>query len=383
MIGLSLLHSAHPEAFQRLLVRASIPCYRDFTLAKCRSLGFASASADSPPCSGSLSLRLGASSRSTSPATATRRFIMQKARRHPRRGSDRLWAHGFRDYFTPLEGVLFTFPSRYSFTIGLTGVFSLAGWSRPIRAGFHVPRVTQDANGPRRASRTGLSPSTVGLSRRVPLTPRVPPHGPTTPGARKSTRPGLGCSPVARHYWGNHCCFLFLRVLRCFSSPRWPRHRKCRWQAFSLPGCPIRKPADQRSFAPTRGLSQLIASFVASVSQGIHRAPFATFTDAPYPKTGKARSYFQLCHTPANIVRGTTLIRVLFSTVSLCRNMSKIVLWATTVSWRGLAERPSLVPNWCRGADWLNAHPFPTWVENIGFEPMAPCLQSRCSSQLS
>ena len=45
-------------------------------------------------------------------------------------------------------------------------------------------------------------------------------------GRAKSTRPGLGCSPVARHYWGNHCCFLFLRVLRCFSSPRWPRHKK-------------------------------------------------------------------------------------------------------------------------------------------------------------
>ncbi len=35
-----------PEAFQRLSVRASITCYRDFTLAKCRSLGFASATAD-------------------------------------------------------------------------------------------------------------------------------------------------------------------------------------------------------------------------------------------------------------------------------------------------------------------------------------------------
>ena len=46
LIGLSLLHSAHPEAFQRLLVRAFIPCYRDFTLAKCRSLGFASAASD-------------------------------------------------------------------------------------------------------------------------------------------------------------------------------------------------------------------------------------------------------------------------------------------------------------------------------------------------
>ena len=33
---------------------------------------------------------------------------------------------------------------------------------------------------------------------------------------------GLGCSPVARHYWGNHCCFLFLEVLRCFSSLRQP-----------------------------------------------------------------------------------------------------------------------------------------------------------------
>ena len=49
LIGLSLLHTAHPEAFQRLLVRASIPCYRDFTLAKCRSLGFASTPTDSTP----------------------------------------------------------------------------------------------------------------------------------------------------------------------------------------------------------------------------------------------------------------------------------------------------------------------------------------------
>ena len=61
LIGLSLLHSPHPEAFQRLSVRASIPCYRDFTLDKCRSLGFASAYTDYTPYSGSLSLRRGAS----------------------------------------------------------------------------------------------------------------------------------------------------------------------------------------------------------------------------------------------------------------------------------------------------------------------------------
>ena len=33
---------------------------------------------------------------------------------------------------------------------------------------------------------------------------------------------GLGYSPFARHYWGNHCYFLFLQVLRCFSSLRLP-----------------------------------------------------------------------------------------------------------------------------------------------------------------
>ena len=46
LISLSPLPSAHPEAFQRLLVRTSIWCYPDFILAKGRSLGFASASAD-------------------------------------------------------------------------------------------------------------------------------------------------------------------------------------------------------------------------------------------------------------------------------------------------------------------------------------------------
>src|SRR5690606_21876290 len=52
--------------------------------------------------------------------------------------------YGFRIYFTPLFTVLFTFPSRYWFTIGLLRVFSLSGWSRQIQTGFHVPRPTQD-----------------------------------------------------------------------------------------------------------------------------------------------------------------------------------------------------------------------------------------------
>ena len=102
----------------------------------------------------------------TSHVTATRRFIMQKARRHRQKaGSDRLQAHGFRYCFTPLAGVLFTFPSRYWSTIGLTGVFSLAGWTPRIQTGLLVSRPTQDATRPHLDSRTGLSPPTVELSR--------------------------------------------------------------------------------------------------------------------------------------------------------------------------------------------------------------------------
>ena len=49
----------------------------------------------------------------------------------------------FQVLFTPLAGVLFTFPSRYWFTIGRLLVFSLAKWSSRIPAGFLVPRGTQ------------------------------------------------------------------------------------------------------------------------------------------------------------------------------------------------------------------------------------------------
>ena len=45
--------------------------------------------------------------------------------------------------------------------------------------------------------------------------------GPTTPSVPCDTH-GLGSSAFARHYSRNHCYFLFLRVLRCFSSPRSP-----------------------------------------------------------------------------------------------------------------------------------------------------------------
>ena len=47
-------------------------------------------------------------------------------------------------YFTPLTGVLFTFPSLYLSTIGHREVFSLGEWSPQIQTGFHVSGPTQE-----------------------------------------------------------------------------------------------------------------------------------------------------------------------------------------------------------------------------------------------
>src|SRR5574341_1660843 len=51
--------------------------------------------------------------------------------------------------------------------------------------------------------------------------------GPATPVIQRRQAwhiTGLDCSLFARRYWGNRDCFLFLRVLRWFTSPGWLRH---------------------------------------------------------------------------------------------------------------------------------------------------------------
>ena len=64
-------------------------------------------------------------------------------------------------------------------------------------------------------SPTGLSPSLAGLSRTVPLQSEII-NAVRTP---ECTHSGLGSFHFARRYFGNRCFFLFLRLLRCFSSP--------------------------------------------------------------------------------------------------------------------------------------------------------------------
>ena len=69
-------------------------------------------------------------------------------------------------------------------------------------------------------SLTGLSPSLAGLSRTVLLTASVT-YAVRTPAC---THAGLGSSVFARRYSQNrYIFFLFLRLLRCFSSPGSPR----------------------------------------------------------------------------------------------------------------------------------------------------------------
>ena len=52
-------------------------------------------------------------------------------------------------------------------------------------------------------------PKPFHYNRSIPFAVRTP----------ECTHSGLGSFPFARRYSGNRCFFLFLRVLRCFSSP--------------------------------------------------------------------------------------------------------------------------------------------------------------------
>ena len=78
---------------------------------------------------------------------------------------------------------------------------------------------------------------------------------------------GLAYFHFARRYFGNRCFFLFLRLLRCFSSAGFPLHGyvfTIQYMSIAHVGCPIRKSAGRWLFAPIRSLSQLITSFFGS-----------------------------------------------------------------------------------------------------------------------
>ena len=97
--------------------------------------------------------------------------------------------------------MLFTFPSQYLFTIGLSGVFSLGGWSPHIQTGFHVSRPTHLSS--------KYAFHIPGCHRLWPFFPKRSIKHIKTFGLIRFRSPLLTES----------LRFLFLRVLRCFSSP--------------------------------------------------------------------------------------------------------------------------------------------------------------------
>jgi hypothetical protein len=108
---------------------------------------------------------------------------------HPSIGLPQFVGTRFQVLFTPLYGVLFTFPSRYSFTIGHQLVFSLGRWSSQLPTGFLVSRGTREKHS---GSPIGFAYGAVTLYGAPSLTLRLP-IGFLTPRGLRSV---LQCSPT-------------------------------------------------------------------------------------------------------------------------------------------------------------------------------------------
>ena len=146
-------------------LRSSIVFYDNFNLDMDRSPGFGSTPTDYFAL-----FRLGFPSAPglqplTSPASVTRRTVLQKVRGSSYKDVPQLVNIWFQVLFHSPPGVLFTFPSRYCSSIGHQVVFRLGGWSPLFPTGFHVSRGTLDSVARPSLSDTGLSPSVAGLPR--------------------------------------------------------------------------------------------------------------------------------------------------------------------------------------------------------------------------
>ncbi len=168
-----------------------------------------------------------------------------------------MYVHGFRFFFTPLAGVLFAFPSRYWFTIGQSGVFSLGGWSPIFRQDTTCPALLFE-----------FTASVLSCTDYHPVPSDFPDRSTNTQADSDS-----GLLPVRSPLLGESRLISFLGVLRCFSSPVRLVNLCIQLtivQRIAL-GFPIRTSPGQGFISPRRRFSQISTSFIASDCQGIHR----------------------------------------------------------------------------------------------------------------
>ena len=195
----------------------------------------------------------------------------------------------FQILFHSPPGVLFTFPSRYSFTIGHQGVFSLTQWSGLIPTEFHVLYGTWETvaysllichlRGYHALWHTipGVFYYINRLSQESHLLNHWShfPHT-TTNGFLHSMRFWL--FPFRSPLLGESLRFLFLALLRCFSSGGYLPYPiysdKDAW-SLSKRVAPFGNPRIIAWLAAPRGFKQPPTSFIVSWYHGIHRMPFS------------------------------------------------------------------------------------------------------------
>ena len=125
----------------------------------------------------------------------------------------------FQILFTPIPGFFSPFPHGTS-SLSVTAEYLALGDGPPgFQQDFSCPVVLGIPLEPLNFSCTGLSPSLASFPIEVPLSSLVSRRGPATPPDKSE---GLGCFGFARHYYRNRYYFLFLRLLRCFSSAGCP-----------------------------------------------------------------------------------------------------------------------------------------------------------------
>jgi hypothetical protein len=164
----------------------------------------------------------------------------------------------FQVCFTPLIGVLFTFPSRYLFTIGQSVVLSLGGWSPHVQTEFHVFRPTQ------------------GHICFLPVRDYHPLWS-VFPDCSGSYICATGLVPFRSPLLREYRLISFPLGTEMFHFPRFASYSYVFTIRYSKRvGFPIQKSAGQSLLAANRGLSQPFTSFIASDCQGIHQMPFKT-----------------------------------------------------------------------------------------------------------